>query len=378
MSYSARRALATIIEFKNTFPEKMELVINDDSISNNDMKILRVADDYNSKLATKDVSMYLIAETKKIKSELYGVVTNGIYHPYVYVDLSNLSEIDFNFYNSYEDTEYDLLFYNTILRDRNKDSWFFVFFMKDSEIVYVYANNPIDNVFERIDNYPKYREIKTKDFCIEAKDAYQICAIYALSKAPNVLITGKWGSGKSILTTAFAIANNKNKSFISRPPVGVDKLYDIGALPGDEMVKLEPWAMGFLSSVYYLFGNTKNQLKEGSLLDYVKEVLFYNYFELINVNSLQGLSLLDDYLIIDEVQYCTINLLSMILSRSTTNSKIILTGDLGQSYSIQPSNSGLLKLLRALPHKCLAYVDLKNSYRSDLIELADVLQDKTF
>ena len=87
---------------------------------------------------------------------------------------------------------------------------------------------------------------------------------------------------------------------------------------------------------------------------------------------------LDDYLLLDEVQLCTIDLLSMALSRATKEAKIIMTGDLVQSYTIKPSNSGLLKLLRVLPHPSLAYVELKQSYRGDILELAEKLQDKTF
>jgi hypothetical protein len=36
-----------------------------------------------------------------------------------------------------------------------------------------------------------------------------------------------------------------------------------------------------------------------------------------------------------------------------------------------------LKLLRVLPHRSMAYVELQNSYRSDILEVADKLQDKT-
>jgi predicted ribonuclease YlaK len=68
----------------------------------------------------------------------------------------------------------------------------------------------------------------------------------------------------------------------------------------------------------------------------------------------------------------------MIMSRPSESGRLILLGDLGQTYDVvRPSESGLLKLLRVLPHKSLAYVDLKTSYRSDIIEIADLLQDKT-
>ena len=86
----------------------------------------------------------------------------------------------------------------------------------------------------------------------------------------------------------------------------------------------------------------------------------------------------EDVLIVDETQLLDIDTLSMVLSRLSEGSKLILLGDLAQTYNVvRPSESGLLKLKRILPHRFIAHVDLKKSYRSELIELADKLQDKT-
>jgi predicted ribonuclease YlaK len=68
----------------------------------------------------------------------------------------------------------------------------------------------------------------------------------------------------------------------------------------------------------------------------------------------------------------------MILSRPSETGRLILMGDIKQTYNIvKPSESGLLKLLRVLPHRSIALVNLKNSYRSELLEVADKLQDRT-
>jgi predicted ribonuclease YlaK len=84
-------------------------------------------------------------------------------------------------------------------------------------------------------------------------------------------------------------------------------------------------------------------------------------------------------MMVDEVQLASIDILSVILSRPTRSGKLILMGDIKQTYNIiKPSESGLLKLLRILPHKSMAYVELQNSYRSELVELASKLQDKVF
>lgn len=381
LAYSARNAIRAIKEFREQYPNNIEFVVNELDISSNDTKILEDAKSVNAEVATKDVAMSIIAESKGIKCELYGNVANGVFDPYIYVNVDDFC----SFYSCAPvccGYDYDSLM-DYIEREYGKmrSSWFFVMVQNGrGNIVSVYANHPMTLRFERIDNIDKYNAIYSDSpaFKFKARDPYQKCALYALYNADNVIITGKWGSGKSLVATAYALANNNKKSFISRPPIGIDRRYDIGFLPGDVTEKLMTWAMGFLSSLYFLCGNTKLQAKDGKGFDYVKDELFKKVFELIDANSLQGLSLLDDYLLVDEAQYCTIDLMSMILSRATDDAKIILTGDLAQSYAVQPSNSGMLKLLRALPHHSMAYVDLRTVYRSDVLELADRLQDKAF
>jgi PhoH-like ATPase len=139
------------------------------------------------------------------------------------------------------------------------------------------------------------------------------------------------------------------------------------------------WLGGFTSALYFIFGNTNGQVSKDTSYDYVKETLFKQLFEVLPLNSIQGLSLLDnDVMMVDEVQLLSVDYMSMILSRPSETGKLILMGDLKQSYNVvKPSESGLLKLLRVLPHKSIAYVELQDSYRSDLLEVAELLQDKT-
>ena len=74
-----------------------------------------------------------------------------------------------------------------------------------------------------------------------------------------MLITGKWGSGKSLLSSAYALEFDDKKAFISRPPIGINSKYNIGFVPGDKQEKMSDWLAGFTSALYYIYGNTNGQ-----------------------------------------------------------------------------------------------------------------------
>jgi len=328
--------------------------------------------------------MSIIAEAEGLKSKLYDVVLNNVYHPYNYISMdqlykrSQLVELE-RFYSKESYIEILKYFSDILGKKLDPNAWFFIFIQTESGIN-VYANQPIKNFLIRIDHHKQYNELKCDNGTkITARDEYQNCAIYAMREAPNVLITGKWGSGKSLLSSAYAIGTKGKKTFISRPPLGINSKYEIGFLPGDKQEKMMDWLAGFTSALYYIYGNTNGQSQNQNSYNYVRDEIFDKKFEVLPLNSIQGLSLLEnDLMIVDEIQLVSVDYMSMILSRPSENGKLILMGDLKQTYSIvKPSESGLLKLLRILPHHSMAYVNLENSYRSDILHLADKLQDKT-
>jgi len=391
-SYSAREAIRAIIEFKAVYPDSIQFDTEDcTGTFNNDQSIINSAKRHKAILATKDMSMSIIAESQGVEVMLYDVIMNNIFNPYVYIDqeilywsceggvfgygrLLNDDTHGNDYTNTFE------LFERASESKLNEDAWFFVFIKTPTPNAVIYAHDPIKKIFVKIDDNPNYRKMRVEQTTIKARDSYQVCAIFALKEAPHCLISGRWGAGKTILATAAALSRDKDKKiFISRAPIGINSKYDLGYLPGDKMDKMQDWLAGFMSSLYYLYGNTRGQATGSKGYDFIKDTLFKQKFEPIAINSIQGLSLLDnDTLIVDEVQLIDVNHMSMILSRPSESGKLILLGDLKQTYNVvKPSESGLLKLLRILPHRSLAHVELQNSYRSDILELADLLQDKT-
>lgn len=393
LSYSARHAIQAILDFTSNNIDQVIFDVAEYIEPDPDGKIIASAKKYSALLATKDISMSIIAKSVGLDTMIHDVVMNNIFNPYIHITANELydatNEVVFSYDQEYsnDDKYLDMINVFSKIGDRELDEnyWWFVIINAELDKPIIYANNPIKHKIIRIDNRPEYREIRTEGSIIKALDCYQVCAIYSMIEAPNALICGSYGSGKSLLASAYAIANNNKKTFISRPNLTVDRRFDLGFLPGSMAEKLSPWMAGFISSLYYIFSNTKGQTTDkmphkGMSYDFVKDQMFQKYFEMMPLDSLQGTSFMDgDLLLLDETQLCSVSILSVILSRFGKGSKLIMTGDVGQVYNvIPPSENGLLKLLRLLPSKHIAYVKLQNNYRSGLVELAEGLQDKSF
>ncbi len=386
ISFAVRKSIRNLLENKNHIiidMSSLELESSNLNLSNDELIIL-IAKKYDAILLTNDIHMSILAEQGyNIKVELADIDIDDKYEPYHYVNENDIAKIGFTFQNRYEYNDEIKSLLKNFFNVKNFEGWKFLLITNDNnKITYIYALNPIKKVLERIDNNKEYKFIETSVFKVTALDEYQTIAIYALKEAPNILITGKWGSGKNVLSVAYSIYKQEclnKKIFITRPNIGINSKFDIGFLPGNKHDKLIEWSSGFLSALYYIYGNTNGQSdRNGLTYDYVKEVLFQEKFEIIPLNMIQGLSLLEnDIMIVDEVQLMSIDYMTMLLSRFSKGSKLIMIGDYKQTYDVvKAGESGLLALIKTLPSKELCWVKLKNSHRSGLIELADKIKDR--
>jgi predicted ribonuclease YlaK len=93
MSFSAREAIRVLKEFKNNHSDKIVFDlsgIDTDFDNSNDGKIIKSAKLNDAAIATKDVSMQIIAEAQKLDTMLYDVVMNNLFHPYIYIEQDTL------------------------------------------------------------------------------------------------------------------------------------------------------------------------------------------------------------------------------------------------------------------------------------------------
>jgi len=219
------------------------------------------------------------------------------------------------------------------------------------------------------------RAVKSKTVMgITPKNAEQTFAVDALTddSIPLVAMTGKAGTGKTLLALASAIASKKNYTqiFLSRPTVDMER--EIGFLPGTMEEKLSPYLMPYEDNFKFIKEVQKTQkTKDG--LDKLKAE---GKIQIEALNYIRGRSLPRVYFIIDESQNLTPHEVKTIITRAGEGAKLIFMGDLDQIDTpyLDKSSNGLAYMIDKMSGQDLfAHVKLVKGERSELAELASDL-----
>jgi PhoH-like ATPase len=209
-------------------------------------------------------------------------------------------------------------------------------------------------------------------------DAVQQCAVDAVMNpdVPLTVIDGGLGTGKTILSLMGALATTRGqknyryykKVLVTRPPITTDRKLELGFLPGDLASKLGDWVGGVKSNLKFLY---EKDLETS--LNKSADSIFEESFEMINLESIQGVSLHDVILLVDEYQLLNTDTLKLVLSRIAQGAKVVLVGDTyGQTYGVNRSNEGFKTLYRYLGKNVnMSFIRLENIYRSKLSEFVD-------
>lgn len=243
---------------------------------------------------------------------------------------------------------------------------------------YFILRNPSRSALAYLTNdLTTFRKIdKQLVYGIKPRNAEQTFAVDALvnPEIPLVTITGKAGTGKTLLALAASLHIRKSyrQIYIARPVVPLSNK-DIGYLPGDVESKLAPYMQPLWDNLKVIqdqFPETdknhqiiNNMVKEQKL---VIEPLSY----------IRGRSLQRIYFIVDEAQNLTPHEIKTIITRAGEGAKIVLTGDIYQidhPYLDSQSN-GLSYLIEHFKgQKLYAHINLEKGERSELAELASNL-----
>ncbi|MEM3368591.1 MAG: PhoH family protein [Thermoproteota archaeon] len=236
--------------------------------------------------------------------------------------------------------------------------------LNKNEYMILHVDDKNSYIYKKVGEFNlKLIDVKSlKKFSL--KDNYQKLAYEAcINPYTATIIDGPMGSGKTLISLLAAIHFLESKLFrsikIIRPNIGIDKNYDIGFLPGSIEDKLNPWIGGIITNLTYIFGNETEAEK------YMK-----TYIQNIPINMVQGYSIHDSVVIVDESQFLNMNLVKQIVSRIAESSKLIILYDEKQSYNITEF-LGIKRIISTLPNDLFSYVKLKNIYRSKLTEFIE-------
>ena len=216
---------------------------------------------------------------------------------------------------------------------------------------------------------PCYSE-KTFVSGISARNKEQIFAMNMLmdESIPMVTITGKAGSGKTIMACATSMKQlfdgTYEKIIISRPISSTSG--EIGFLPGDKNEKMKSWIQPFLD-------NFKIILKEKSQSSRIEMLIESGQLEIESLSFIRGRSLPNTIFILDEAQNINYWEAKAVLTRMGEGSKLILLGDLEQidAPHLNSSNSGLAAIVELFKEYNLsAHITLLKGERSNLATLA--------
>jgi len=143
---------------------------------------------------------------------------------------------------------------------------------------------------------------------------------------PNIhmaTLTGRAGSGKTLLSTAAAIhlldQGVYEKIVISRPVQSLSG--DIGYLPGTKFEKMEPWIQPIIDNLKFVFKNGEH---------YFQIMMEKGIIEVEALSYVRGRSLPNTIFILDEAQNISYKEAKAVITRMGENSKLILLGDLEQ------------------------------------------------
>jgi len=182
--------------------------------------------------------------------------------------------------------------------------------------------NPFTHKVKKVD--------KDVSFGIQPRNAEQAFAFEVLND-PNVKLvglTGKAGTGKTLLALASALRQNRiySQILLARPIVSLSNK-DLGYLPGDEKQKIAPYMQPLFDNLNVI----KQHLGQNSAeLRAIEEMQKSGQLEIEALAFIRGRSLSETFCIIDEAQNLTPHEVKTIITRAGEGTKMVFTGDLQQ------------------------------------------------
>lgn len=315
-------------------------------------------------LVTKDINLRMKAKSLNIQAEDY-------YNDKVKdIDILNKSVTELE---SFDDTLIEKLYNETSvpieLMNLEKAPAINEYFILKSSKASVLAR--YDGVLKKM-----VRVEKRVAYGIKPRNAEQTFSLDALCnpEIKLVALTGKAGTGKTLLALAAALEQHKSfgQILLARPIVALSNR-DLGFLPGDAQEKISPYMQPLFDNLSVI----KHSYNARSLeYQKIEELLKDEKLIITPLAYIRGRSLSDSYFIIDEAQNLTPHEIKTIITRAGEGTKLVFTGDLQQIDSpyLDMKSNGLAYMTEKMKdHEIFAHVNLVKGERSYLAELASDL-----
>lgn len=150
---------------------------------------------------------------------------------------------------------------------------------------------------------------------------------------------GLAGSGKTHIAIGMALEylleNKVHKIIITRPVLEAGE--KIGYLPGTAEEKLHPYLLPIIDEINHFISQAQ-----------YSTLKLNNKIEVVPLGLMRGRNFHNSFIVADECQNASYEQLKMLLTRVGTESKLILTGDIGQSDLSRHLQGGFIDLINAL------------------------------
>ena len=167
---------------------------------------------------------------------------------------------------------------------------------------------------------------------VKPKTVGQSIYLEAIKKNYITFGIGPAGTGKTYLAVVMAVIALKNKEvekiILTRPAVEAGER--LGFLPGDLQEKVDPYLRPLYDALYDILG-----------VETFQKFMAKNIIEVAPLAYMRGRTLENSFVILDEAQNTTTQQMKMFLTRLGFGSKMVITGDLSQTYLPQGTISGL-------------------------------------
>lgn len=322
---------------------------NDYGLISNDILLTLKAEEQNiSVLGTMDA---LRDKSKKYK----GYIVTEIEFDELFNIYADLSKNDWGLLNN----QY------LIIKDKDTNEIIDAFIWKDNE----YGQGYLKSINSGSNNKLLWSCTNTYSR-FTAKDVYQTLAMHSILNNQITMITGKAGSGKSMIGINMALQELKNGCkkadkivFFFNPAPAKDAI-ELGLYKGTKDEKSMQSSIG---------GMLRSKLGEDNL----SKLMADGKIELLPFVDLRGYSTPDDQKVIiyiSEAQNLTVELLKLGLQRAGEDTKIIIDGDVDAQLDkdIYAYNNGMLRASEIFRGSDLyGEVELVNIYRSEIASIAD-------